>query len=182
MRLFVALELPDDVAEVLAGWGRVCAARDDALRPVGLDGLHLTLAFLGERAEDEVEPLRWALAALAPVRAIQVALGSAIWLAPKRPHVLACAVEDPSRALADLRARVVAALAEASSWAPERRPFVPHVTVCRVRGGRHAGGAVRGPGERAFTPSSLTLMQSELGSGPPRYTALERVPISGGAG
>ena len=178
MRLFVALELPDEVADVLAGWGRACAARDDALRPVGADALHLTLVFLGERPQDEVEPLRWALAALAPVPGVRVALGGAIWLAPARPHVLACAVEDPSGALADLRARVVAGLADAGSWAPERRPFLAHVTVCRVRRGRHAGGAVRGPGDRAFAPSSLTLMQSELGWGPPRYTALERVVLT----
>jgi 2'-5' RNA ligase len=180
VRLFVALELPVELAEALAGWGRVCAARDDALRPVRLDALHLTLAFLGERPEDEVEPLRWALAALAPLGPVPLSLGGPIWLAPRRPHVLACAVEDPSGALAGLHARVVPALAGASGWAPERRPFVPHVTVCRVRGGRHAGGAVRGPGERAFAPSALTLMQSELGSGPPRYTALERVAVTGG--
>jgi len=177
VRLFVALELPGDVGEALAGWGRACAARDDALRPVGIDALHLTLAFLGERPEDEVEPLRWALAALAPVAPVALALGGPIWLAPRRPHVLACAVGDPAGALAALHARVIVAVAGASSWTPERRPFLPHVTVCRVRGRRHAGGAVRGPGERSFAPPALVLMQSELGSGPPRYTALERLGI-----
>ena len=73
---------------------------------------------------------------------------------------------------------MVPALAAASGWAPERRPFVPHVTVCRVRGGRRArAGGVIGPGERAFEPLALVLMQSELGGGPARYTVLERLAI-----
>lgn len=179
MRLFVALELPEDVIDALAGWGRACAGRDDALRAVGPDALHLTLAFLGERTEDEIEPLRWALAALAPVAAPPLVLGRAIWLAPKRPHVLACGVEDPSGTLAALQSRVVPAMAAASGWAPERRPFVPHVTVCRVRGGRRPRvGRVIGPGERAFAPPALALIQSELGGGPARYTALERLLLA----
>lgn len=181
MRLFVALELPEGVREALAGWGRVCARRDPALRPVTGDALHLTLAFLGERPEDEVESLRWALAALAPLEPVPLGLGEGLWLAPRRPHVLACAIEDPTGALAALHARVVAAMAESSGWKPERRPLIAHVTVCRVRRGRNprTAGIARlgGADAREFDPPALALLESELGSGPPRYTVLERVAV-----
>ena len=66
----------------------------------------------------------------------ELALGGALWLAPRRPHVLTVAVEDADGALAALQARVVEALAEAAGRdEPERRPFRPHVTVARVRRG-----------------------------------------------
>src|SRR5215218_5831645 len=52
LRLFVALDLPDDVVKVLAALG---AAADQAVwRPVAPEALHVTLAFLGGRPEEDV--------------------------------------------------------------------------------------------------------------------------------
>ncbi|MGN6217756.1 MAG: 2'-5' RNA ligase family protein [Solirubrobacterales bacterium] len=53
-RLFVALDLPDRIREGIAAWGRE-ALSDPALRPVPVESLHVTLAFLGYRPEKEVE-------------------------------------------------------------------------------------------------------------------------------
>jgi len=44
-RLFVALELPEDVRVALVAW----RPRDGGLRPVAAESLHVTLAFLGWR-------------------------------------------------------------------------------------------------------------------------------------
>ena len=116
-------------------------------------------------------------AAAAPVA--ELSLGDALWLAPRRPHVLTVEVEDPAGALPALQERVVEALVEAVGYEPERRRFRPHVTVARVRAARcraahraarrAAGG--RSPGE------ALTLYRSWLGGGPARYEALERVVL-----
>src|SRR3954454_558447 len=54
VRLFVALDLPDELREGIATWGRE-ALEDPALRPVPPRSLHVTLAFLGYRPEKEVE-------------------------------------------------------------------------------------------------------------------------------
>ena len=57
-RLFAALELPAPVRDALGAFGRAAAADDFALRAVRDDALHVTLAFLGHRALDDIDPAR----------------------------------------------------------------------------------------------------------------------------
>jgi RNA 2',3'-cyclic 3'-phosphodiesterase len=185
VRLFVALELPGGVRAALAEWGSQAAAGDPALRAIGADALHLTLAFLGERGQDDVGPLRVAVRGCAtPVGALS--LGEALWLAPRRPHVLTVAVHDADAALARMQACVVAALAEAVGFAAEDRRFRPHVTVARVRRGarprREALPPLPAARPAVFAGEALTLMRSHLSPsthGPARYEALERVSLQG---
>ena len=51
-RLFVALDLPDRVRAEIVEWGHEALA-DPALRRVKPESLHITLAFLGYRPEQE---------------------------------------------------------------------------------------------------------------------------------
>jgi 2'-5' RNA ligase len=165
-RLFVALELPADVRAAL-----------DALRAVGEDALHVTLAFLGQRDEADLAP------AAAAVRAVDaaaptLALGDPLWLAPRRPHVLTVALDDLDGTLTAGRASVVDRLAAALDWEPESRAFRPHVTVARVRRGTRPRRRLPEPPRATFVGEAVTLLRSHLGSGPARYEALERVALS----
>jgi 2'-5' RNA ligase len=104
-RLFVALEIPAAPREALAAWGRACAERDPALRAVPAEALHLTLHFLGVRPEEEIEALCAAVAgAVTSAAPCRGELAGPLWLAPRRPHVLTCAVGDVDGAVAALRA------------------------------------------------------------------------------
>jgi 2'-5' RNA ligase len=140
--------------------------------------MHLTLAFLGHRALDEVEPAAAAVAALSAA-APPLALGEPLWLAPRRPHVLTVAVADPDGALATLHAAVLARLAEAlPAWTPETRPLRPHVTVARVRRGaqpRRTG--LPTPPSAAWRSASVVLFRSYLGGGEARHEALARAEL-----
>jgi 2'-5' RNA ligase len=179
-RLFAALELPADVRAALAAFGRTAAGHDHALRPVAEDALHLTLAFLGHRALDEVDPAREAVRAVTGSVAPPLALDGALWLAPRRPHVLTVALQDGDGALAALHARVVEGLASALPWQPEDRPFRPHVTVARVRSGWRPRVHDLPDAPRAtFTAEAVVLFRSHLGGQKPaRYEALERVVLN----
>ena len=176
-RLFAALEIPAPVRDALGAFGRAAAADDFALRAVRDDALHVTLAFLGHRALDDIDPAREAVREVAaPVP--DLALGDALWLAPRRPHVLTVEVADATGALLALQERVVAALVEAVGYEPDRRRFRPHVTVARVR--RGAAPRQRGLPDApsaSFAGEAVTLYRSWLGGGPARYEALERVPL-----
>jgi 2'-5' RNA ligase len=174
MRLFVAAEVPEDVAATLLRW----APRDAALRPVPAESLHLTLAFLGERPEEDAERIGHAIAPLGrPVRALW--LDEAIWLPPRRPSVLAVRLDDPDGALGRLQADVVAALADAVGFVPERRGYLPHVTVARVRRGARPPSDELPPlpAVGRFGATALTLFQSHLSPRGARYEALERVGL-----
>jgi len=179
VRLFVAAELPEPVVTALTAW----RPRIDGVRPVAAEALHLTLAFLGERTAQEAEAAAGVVRTVAaPVEGL--ALGRPRWLPPRRPRVLAVEVADRSGTLAALQAAVVSGLGEAIGFAPERRAFLAHVTVGRVRSGARVRGDVALPAVEAGEPfalAALTLMRSRLGGGSggaAAYEALERVALS----
>ena len=131
MRLFIALDLPADVRTALSAWARQAAP--PAVRCVAADKLHVTLAFLGSRTSEEATAAGALLPALArPLEQLRTA--GALWLPPRRPGVLTVAL-DAGGGLADLQGELVAALASAIGFEPERRRFRPHVTVGRVTRG-----------------------------------------------
>jgi 2'-5' RNA ligase len=176
-RLFVALELPVAVRAQLAEFGRAAAERDDALRPVAEEAMHLTLAFLGHRPEEEVDAARAAVCAVQGV-APALALAEPLWLAPRRPHVLTVGLEDGDGTLAALWAEVVDQLSGALAWEPEGRPFRPHVTVARVRrGARPRTRDLPQPPQARFAGEAVVLYRSHLGGGPARYEALEELAL-----
>jgi 2'-5' RNA ligase len=191
VRLFVALTLPAPVRDALIAWRTREMARFEALRPVAADALHVTLCFLGARDEDEIAAIAAATTACAtPVE--ELALGAALWLPPRAPQVLTVALEDPRGTLGALQSRLSSALAAGGWYAREARPYLPHVTVARVRGAAPRRGARRSragelPPAAELTPppplrfggEALVLQRSHLGAGGARYETLARVELSG---
>ena len=178
-RLFAALELPADVRAGLAAFGREAAERDRALRPSREDALHLTLAFLGHRALDEVDPARAAVSAVSGSPAPVLTLADPLWLAPRRPHVLTVGLQDAGGVLGALQAAIVQRLADALPWEPETRPFRAHITVARVRRDwRPRIDDLPDAPQATFTAGAVVLFRSHLGGrGPARYEALERAEL-----
>lgn len=129
MRLFVALAMPEDVADRLAA----LMGGLDGARWVDPDDLHLTLRFAGEVDGGTAEDLAAALATLqAPAFALRLA-GFGHFGSGRRLRALWAAVE-PNPALALLQGRVEQA-ARSAGLAAEPRKFVPHVTLARFAGG-----------------------------------------------
>src|SRR3954454_9164310 len=130
VRLFVALDLPDELREGIVAWGREALA-DPALRPVAPEALHVTLAFLGHRDEKEVEEIAAVVAENA---------GPAPWVElldpeqrPPRGRARLFALPALSPGAEALQAGVEQGLVAGGFYKPEKRPFWPHVTVTRVR-------------------------------------------------
>jgi 2'-5' RNA ligase len=173
VRLFVALDLPPEARSALARF-RDAAADPAVWRPVGDDALHLTLAFLGHRPEEDVDVAGGLIDEL-PAAAPRLRLAGALLLPPRRARVLCAAVEDQEGVLAALQAAAAAALAGAGLYIPERRPFRPHATVARLRSGARAPAAVPGaPDPLAFAGAAVTLYRSHLERGGARYEPLAR--------
>src|SRR5207302_8919576 len=97
-RLFAALELPAAARAALAEWAVGELGGRSELRLIADESLHVTLSFLGWRAESEVGEIGEAVAGCAaPGGAL--ALGAAAWLPPRRPRVLAVDLLDGDGAL-----------------------------------------------------------------------------------
>jgi 2'-5' RNA ligase len=187
-RLFVALDLPDPVRAGIAGWGREALA-DPALRPVGCESLHITLAFLGYLPEKEIPRLRKIVeASRGPVPSIE--LGDPVPRPERgRPRLFALPAESPG-AIA-LQAGLAEELVAAQLYKPEARPFWPHVTVARVRreerGSKRPALVEKRPGplpkdlSQSFRGIRLTLYLSQIQPQGAQYTPLAQVelPVDG---
>lgn len=185
-RLFVALDLPEAVSGALARWAASLAAADTRLRAVRAESMHVTLCFLGERPSGEIDAIAAACAEFAPAPVFELATAGLVGFpSEQRPRVLAAAIEDRSRGLYRLQARLATALSELGVYRPERRTFNPHVTLARVGGKGQASrgevGSSRGrAGQRLLAPvpfmaSSVTLLRSTISSAGSVYEPLRSV-------
>ena len=173
IRLFCALQLPDDAIEWVAAWQQR-ELQAGAGRLVPRANLHVTLAFLGHRPAGEVEAiareLRAATAASAPLE---------LRLARYREtrSVGMIVLDDPSGGATALAADLQSGLERLGVFRRERRPWLPHVTVVRAR---------TGEGHRPTLANTCSihvvrsaLYRSSLEAGGARYDALETAALGG---
>lgn len=130
-RLFVALDLPRDAAREVSLWQDEALEGQRELRLMGT--IHLTLAFLGQVLVARIPMLTETLTSIRfdPLR---LTIEDVIFL-PERgaKRVIALRLGGDDGALLGLQAEVSATLAERGLYKPEKRPFLPHVTVARYR-------------------------------------------------
>jgi 2'-5' RNA ligase len=186
-RLFVALDLPDELRERIAAWGRE-ALSDPALRPVPPEYLHITLAFLGYRPQKEIEKI---------AVVVEENAGPAPWIEmrdpvqrPPRGRARLYALPTISPGTETLQAGVEQGLAEKGFYKPEKRPYWPHVTLARIRpegrGSKRPAVVSDPPGplpEELREPRigvRMTLYRSELQPTGARYVPLAQVELPGG--
>ena len=179
--MFVSLDPPSRAREEAAAWGREVTRISRGLRPIPPDSIHLTLAFLGTRPLAEVDLLAKAIdRALREVGEIEG--GAPLWLPKRRPRALALEVREASGSLEELRSDLVEGLGTLTGWEPERRSYLPHLTVGRAgRGFRPARGGLPPAPALRFLPEAITLYRSHLDDEGARYESLYTAPLREGA-
>lgn len=196
MRLFIAVDVSDEIRARAVALRREAGARDPRLehllRWVAPEHLHLTLRFLGELGAEAAGLVEAALTPPLAAAPFAWRLGGLGWLpGPTRPRVLVGRVGDGVDLFAALQAEVEARVRRAAVVAGETRPFLAHLTLARVREGRapevaRAGDALSGLAGFDDVPAarvdSVTLYESTLSPRGPTYASLARVPLAGVAG
>jgi 2'-5' RNA ligase len=130
-RLFVALDLPDDVRTGIVDWQRTALA-DPALRVVRPEALHVTLVFLGYQAEKDARKIAKAAFDIdAPAPAVELVSEPVGVPRGKRPRLIALAANSDETIA--LQQQVESNLVEGGYYEPEKRAFWPHLTVARVK-------------------------------------------------
>jgi 2'-5' RNA ligase len=181
LRLFCALRLPDGVLDAVVRWQQDLALPG---RVVPRENLHLTLAFLGATPSDTVpqivDELRAAAAAAGPI-----ALEVSDYRETRSVGMLTLADEggEAARLAGDLHQR----LHQLGIYRPEKRLWLPHLTVVRFQARRRGGVPFREkPGLRPdlpalgrVVPSDAALYNSLLRSTGAQYVVMATLALGG---
>jgi 2'-5' RNA ligase len=156
LRLFFGLPLPADLREGLARWRKHYPGIEGWC---GTEGLHLTLAFLGQRPPGALPVLEGIATTVAgrhgAIALTTRALGSFSRSGATRLLWLGLAPSPALAALAeDLRRNLLGA-----GEAFDTKPFHPHVTLARFRQARPMAGFTD-PSVQDFRVDCLTLFES----------------------
>jgi len=185
VRLFVAIELTDEVRDALQEAQKALGRATDGVRWVRPEQLHLTVKFLGETPDGEVPRVAEAVArSAARSKPFEIQLTECGCFPPRGPvRIVWVGTHDGSGALQECVNAVEDEL-EGIGFPRETRAFSPHLTVGRAKEGRSAegvraaaeGGKVKSVRQSA---SDLTLMSSVLSPKGPSYSVVTRAKLSG---
>jgi RNA 2',3'-cyclic 3'-phosphodiesterase len=181
VRLFVAIVPPAEVLAELADAVAPLRAASPELRWTGPEDWHLTLAFLGNVAQDALPDLAIRTERAArrhPAQRLAV-VGAGAFPRPSRAGVVWAGISTAS-GLAPLAASVAAAARRAGAPPPdEGRRYRPHLTLARCRQPAdvsHLTAELAGFAGQSWTAADICLIRSNL-TGAPRYEYLGQWPL-----
>ena len=172
MRLFIAAFLPEETGDALFRHVRSLGSLLRGVRWEPREKLHVTLRFLGDVDESRLE-------------AISADVGSAVrgsgsilsgfddfrlFPGPGNPRVLALGLVKSGR-FQSLFDKVQSAVLR-NGFEMEKRKFIPHVTLGRIRGDFEGIRKIPRPDRTEFSITRIGIVQSELGPRGSRYTGL----------
>ena len=157
MRLFIALDLDESVRQSIALFAEGVSGFAPDARWLKPESLHVTLKFIGEQSETQVDPIKSALATIHP-SAIEVRFGNyGFFPTAKSARVFWIGMEAGPQ-LAALAASIDEKMATLGI-PKEDRPFSPHLTLARGAGGS-------GSPRRKTTPPIASFSTSRKSSPP----------------
>lgn len=188
IRAFIAIELPDPVKEGLSSlMDRLRPAEHPYVKWAGTEGIHLTLKFLGNTAQEKVPRIIEAIAEAAQgFSPFEVQIGGlGVFPNLQRPRVIWVAVTGEVERLITLQRGIDQALLPLG-FSLEKRSFTPHLTLGRLRE-RASPGERRSIGELVaatecgegihFDVGAVSLMRSTLTPSGAIYSRLASIEL-----
>ena len=173
-RLFCALRLPPEALQGLVAWqGRAFAGAGE-VRVLSDAHLHVTLAFLGHRPVGELDSILGALRESAE-SAEPPTLSIRGYRETRSVGMLT--LDDEESRAASLATDLHGRLEALGVYEPERRRWLPHVTVIRFRTRPRLRPPV--PDLEPFVPSDAAAYLSHLRPGGAQYEVLATVRLGG---
>jgi 2'-5' RNA ligase len=181
MRLFVAIEFPEEVKRGLQMIQQAEAQRRHGFRWTRPAQLHVTIKFVGEVEEARVESAWRALEALPRLGAITLGFAGVNTL-PKsgRPRVLALELKGDLERLRALYTALENSF-EQHGFPRETRVLHPHVTIARRDPRSPLGSAglyFEKPWDGLVVVNEVSLIRSRLKSSGAEYETMATFPIS----
>jgi 2'-5' RNA ligase len=183
IRAFVALAIGPEVVRRVAEAQSEMKARLGGIRWVAPENFHFTIKFLGPVHEEKLEAVASALkeAASSVPRFVIAARGIGIFPDIRRPRVIWVGLDGKNL---EALVRAVESELEPLGFAPESRPFQPHLTLGRWSRQETRGEALRktiehwtGTAFGEFPVENVTLFKSVLNPRGAVYTALRALTL-----
>ena len=191
-RLFIAVPVSEEVRRdvsdlmVAVAGGPIDERSFGQPRWVSVEGLHLTLRFLGATLDTRQADVTGAVAGVAAgEESFRVVLsGGGAFPNAFRPRVLWLGIAQGVDELARLARGIGESLAPLG-WPEDNRPFTPHLTLARTDGVPQADARAARLAElasdrsMAWQADRIVLYKSIVGRGPTRYETLSEAPLRG---
>ena len=186
IRTFIALPLPKTVLDPIRDVQERLRKERFSVRWVRPESIHLTLKFLGEIAEGELEAVAEAMkaAAIQNRPCSLCAKGLGVFPGVKNPRVLWVGVAGDSKPLGKIQSDLESQL-ESKGYPREKRPFKSHLTIGRVKGRNDPKSLAEVLREHAdfssssFEAGELVLFKSDLKPSGAVYTRLATEQLAG---
>ena len=185
IRTFICFELPKDVKKVILELQNRLRTFGKGVAWSRIDGVHLTLKFLGNVEEERIESIAAAVArACDGGTPIDMTLGEAgAFPNVKHPRVFWLGINESSGRLLTLQRNIESALAQ-FDFPKDERPFSPHLTLGRVKHLDEPEKIARAlsvyrPPALSFTVDEVAVMKSELLQAGAAYTPLHKIKLNG---
>ena len=133
MRVFIAVDLSNELRKGLAELQRELRPLTDTARWVAPESIHVTLKFIGEVPEKRAEDIDAALTGLTWKPFTVTVRGVGFFPGTRSPRVFWAGMEAPT--MQDLAEQLDARM-ESLGFEKEKRAFRPHITLARARDSR----------------------------------------------
>jgi len=179
IRTFIAIPIPLELANVLGDASAKMAYQDksNAVRWVDQENYHITLAFLGDQEEHDIEDLAERLDENLDVDNLSISISHFSPFPEGKPKLIAAMI-DRNDSLRELHKQVVSSM-NASPIEVDKRRFIPHVTLGRYRHSKNPfAGAIISTTKLEVEIEEVTFFESTLTSSGAEYEALFRFPLN----
>lgn len=187
MRIFIALDIPKEIRARMTEYMERARQYAPGVRWARVEGLHVTLKFVGHVSDAKVEEIKAALAKVksAPFEVRFEEVG--FFPNPKSPRVFWIGVHATD-ALAQLAGTIDQAVA-AAGIPREDKPYRPHLTLARAGSAPGANQELKqlqiflekeaSPHFGTMTAHEFWMYQSQPQPGGSKYTKLQRFALEG---
>jgi RNA 2',3'-cyclic 3'-phosphodiesterase len=179
IRTFIAVEISEEVRASLSRLQTDLQKLHAEAKWVRCGDMHLTLAFLGEIAEDIVDVIAGAMDEVAKnaVPFSYEIAGLGFFGPPRAPRVIWAGAKGNIQPLVSVQSALAVSLKELG-FVLEDRPFAPHLTLARLKFPKHVERLVAEIQRRkdetfgSVQVDRIVLIKSQLGSKDERYVLL----------
>lgn len=178
IRSFIALRLPQEAVNELGDLAAKMSYQDKsgALRWVDQENYHVTLAFLGEQNQDDLERLAENLDHSVSQTEFTSYVNRISPFPETKPKLMAALLEKTSD-LNELHKQVVSAV-NSTGLVMNKRKFVPHITLARYRHSRNEfAGGIPTNIDCPLYFDEVTLFESVLTSSGAEYEPIYHFPL-----